>query len=117
MVRGRLALLMVATCILLGGGSHESQSEGDPTDRTHSAIDMHRGPSIVWSLLARPVGRGVVTRFTPRKTRLKSVLGETNHEIIEERDLGPAIVPGQQFILRTLQSVICPPTTFPPLRS
>jgi hypothetical protein len=116
MIRGRLALLMLATCTLLGGTSHGSQIERDSADPMHIAIDGHPGSSIVWPHMARPVGQAALSRFTPWKTRIKSVLGESNHEIIEERDFGPAIEPGQHFSLGTLQLVICPPTTFPPLR-
>ena len=45
--------------------------------------------------MARPVGRAAISQFSPWKNRIKTVLGETNDKIVEERDLGPAVLPGR----------------------
>jgi hypothetical protein len=116
MIYGRSALLFLATCFLYGGLSRGSALECCPTDRGHSAINGHSGASIVWSHSARPGGRAAVSRFIPWKNRIKSVLPETNDKVIDERDLGPAILPGEHVDRGTLPLAICPSPAFPHLR-
>jgi hypothetical protein len=113
---GRPALLMLASCILLSGAWCASQTGRFPAVRTHSAIETPSGLSSVCQCATRPGNGTVISRFTVWKSRIKSVLEESNPKIIDERDLGPAIVPGQCFVLGTLLSVICTLPTFPPLR-
>ena len=84
--------------------------------RAYPGQSVLAGPSVNWAHLARPLGRSAVSRFTPWKNRIKSVLEEPNDKLIEERDLGPVVLPGQRFILGTYDLDICTLPTFPHLR-
>ena len=116
MMCGRTALLMLAACVLFKGAPSASQTSRFPADRTHSVIVARSEPSSVCQCVGRPASGAVFSRFTPWKSRIKSVLEESNPKIIEEHDLGPAIVPSRCFILGTFLSVSCTLSIFPPLR-
>ena len=58
----------------------------------------------------------MLSQFTPCKTRIKIVLGETYQKVVEERDLGPAILPGQIIAPATVELVSCATSQRPPLR-
>jgi hypothetical protein len=113
---GRSALMMLATCTLFGCASCGSQFEHPPADRLHSTNVDHSEPSSVWPHIVQPGSRPAISCFTPWKSRIKSVLEETDPKVIEERDLGPVIVPGHRLILGTFLCAVCPLPTFPPLR-
>jgi hypothetical protein len=116
MICGRSALLLLAACILLSRASCAAQTAHDSADRTHSAVETQARPSSVCPCVARPGGGAVISRFTPWKSRIKSVVEESNSTSMEERDLGPAVFPGRPFILGIFLPVICTLATFPPLR-
>jgi hypothetical protein len=116
MVCGRSALLMLTACVLLGTASRGSAIERDPAQHTRLAMERHSGNASVLPHLARPSSGRAVSRFTPWKSRVKSVLEETNDKTVEVRDLGPVILPVKRSIAATFELLTRRLPTFPHLR-
>ena len=116
MIDGRSAILTLIACILLGAPSHGSRITDNPAYRAPSMRAGNSGsPAFGWYSSAPPRA-GTLSHFTPWKTRIKSVLGETYERIIDEGDFGVAILPGQFDSLATLELVSFPVPIRSPLR-
>jgi hypothetical protein len=63
-----------------------------------------------------PVRQAGITPHVPWKSRLKSVLEETNPQIGEEADLGPALVPDGPLSVATIEPLAGLPAASHPLR-
>jgi hypothetical protein len=113
---GRSAMLVLIACTLLGASSRASQITDDSTERVHSVITGRTGTLMIWPDSSRPCRGATLSQFTPWKTRLKSVLEETKQRIVEECDLGPALISGHIFTSGTVELLSCPLPTRPPLR-
>jgi hypothetical protein len=116
MTRGRSAMLMLITCILLVAPSGGPQSTESSDNSTHALITGHSGTLIVWPHSPRQSGRATFSRFTPWRNRLKTVLKETKPEIVESCDFGSAILPGRLVISEAIELVDCHLHSRPPLR-
>jgi hypothetical protein len=57
-----------------------------------------------------------VARFAPWRSRLKSVLEETSSKVVDQFDLGPAILPTGVLCCRSVKLIDHLPPTAPPLR-
>ena len=113
---GRLAVLTLIACISPLAPSHGSEVTDTRADRCPWLTSGNRDQSIVWVHFSPPVRGATLSPFTPWKTRIKSVLVESYERVIEQGDLGPAVVPGQLFASATSRLVSCPVRTRPPLR-
>jgi hypothetical protein len=116
MMYSRSAMALLITCIMLCGPSRGSETADSSADRVASLVAGNVTTPLIWSNSARPARGATVSLFTPWKTRIKSVLAETYQRIIEERNLGSAILPGQLFAAATVELVSSPPRMRPPLR-
>jgi hypothetical protein len=116
MICGRSAMLMLIACIMLGASSHGSRITSNPAERVQYQMTAHAGTSTVWLQSPRLPRGATLSHFTPWKTRIKSVLEETKPRVIEECDLGPAILSGRFFSSATVELVRCPLPTYLPLR-
>ena len=115
MTCSRSAILMLTACIVLAAAAHTSQSTESPADKTQLFVSGHTGISIVGphsSLLPRGA---TLSRFTPWRTRLKSVLPETDPKIVEECDCGSAFLPDRPITSALGEPASCPFTTRAPL--
>lgn len=116
MVGYRSAILTLIACILLGAPTRASQSAEFPADPIRPLISGHSSSSIVWCNSPRLPHGATFARFNAWKTRLKSVLKETNQKIIQECQFGPAILPDRLPSLVSADLFSCPSPTRPPLR-
>lgn len=116
MIDSRSAVLALIACILLGASSHGSTITANPVDRGSSlaARDSALHTSVLHASV--PARAATLLRFIPWKTRIKSVLAETYQRIVDEGELGVAILPGQVFSPATLELVSCPLAVRSPLR-
>jgi hypothetical protein len=116
MVRVRLAIAMIAASMFVAGSTGASHL---PIGPNHSA-SMRRRPHLhaaSRSLVpSRSTHQPSVCRFSPWKNRIKSVLEQTNTNLIEERDLGPAILPARGFVLGILSLGDCSIPAHRPMR-
>ncbi len=116
MICGRSAVLTLIIYMLLGAPSRGAQISDDPAGRGRSHFAMHSGALTGWSDSPQQSRGATLSQFTPWKTRIKSVLEETKHRVIDECDLGPAMLSGQFFASRTDELPSCPLPIRPPLR-
>ena len=116
MVYRRSAMALLITCLVLCAPSRGSEIADSAANRAPSLVAGNFTEPLSWSHSARPVRGATLSQFTPWKTRIKSVLAETYQRIIEERDLGLAIPPGQLFSTATVEPVSSPHRMRPPLR-
>jgi hypothetical protein len=116
MICGRLALLMVTTYVACGVTSRASQPESNAADRGDYSVEADGRASIGLPQLARTADKAGISRFALWKKRIKGVLADSDDHVVDERDLGPAILPGHGFLLRTLEPVKSSLPTFAPLR-
>jgi hypothetical protein len=116
MICGRSAMLMLIACLVLGAPSRGSQIIEVPAERLDSLIAGHSGASIDWPHSPRPSREATLAQFSPWKTRIKIVLGETKQRVTEECDLGPAMLSGRFFTSATVELPSCPLPIRPPLR-
>jgi hypothetical protein len=116
MIYGRSAMLMLIACILLGVPSRGSEIALFPADPVPSLMAGRPESSTLSPHSPLPARRATLSHFTPWKTRIKIVLAETYQRIIEEGDLGPAILPGRLIASATSELVSCPLCIRRPLR-
>ena len=93
-------MLMMAAILFVGGPTQSRQGSDELAGQSIPAITCHTTSLINGILISRPLRRSTFSPFIPWKSRSKIVLEETNHEVVDECDLGPAIPP-----LRLLKSV------------
>jgi hypothetical protein len=116
MICGRLALLVITTYVACGVTSRSSQPESNAADRGDYSVEADGRASIGLPQLARTADKAGISRFALWKKRIKGVLADSDDRVVDERDLGPAILPGHGFLLRALEPVKSPLPTFAPLR-
>jgi hypothetical protein len=116
MVYRRSAMALLITCLVLCAPSRGSEIADSAANRAASLVAGNFTAPLSWSHSARPARGATLSQFTPWKTRIKSVLAETYQRIIEERDLGSAILPAQLFTAGTVELVSSPHRMRPPLR-
>ena len=94
-------MMLLAGCIFCSPRGH-----GVPIDRalvqriTGAHCLPYRRPCVDWHLLARATRAATLAQFTPWRARPKIVLGETNHKLVDESDLGPVLVPSRLIFSR-----------------
>ena len=116
MIDSRSAMLVLIACILVGAPSSGSTISDHSNDRAASRTTANLASyacGLHSSLPARPA---TLSRFTPWRTRIKSVLAETYQRIIDEGDLGVAILPGHLCSFATRELVSRPLPIRSPLR-
>ena len=113
---GRSAILMLIASAVLGAPSHGSDVTGDPADRVHSLTTGHSVAMTAWLRSPWQSHGPSLSQFTRWKTRIKSVLEETEQRVVEECDFGPATLCGQFFTSTAVHLLSCPLCTRPPLR-
>jgi len=116
MICGRSAILMLMACISLGAHTRGSQSPESSADPIHAVIAGHTGLSIDWPHSPRLAHGATLSRFTPWRNRLKTVLQETAPKLFEECDFGFAVLPYRLIISAAVERVSCPLATRAPLR-
>jgi hypothetical protein len=116
MNHARSALLMLIAGILLGAPSRGSETARFRADRIASRWVDNQKSSTISPHSSVAAHRPTLSPFTPWKTRIKSVLGETYQRVSDESELGLAIPPGQLLasVTRELASRRLP--IRPPLR-
>ncbi len=92
MSRSRSAILMLVGSLLLAMSVH-----GDPAARSSAVTSIvaapdHAGGFVVCRLLSRASHSERLSRFTAWKARPKMVLAESDRQVVDESDLGPAPV-------------------------
>jgi len=95
MIAGRLAITMLVGWIFLSPVGHTSQPSKPDAARSGTVTLCQSGFSVDSHFLTRAARPATLGAFTPWRARLKSVLGETDHKIIVESDLGPALLPSR----------------------
>ncbi len=94
MSRGRSAILMLVGGLLLAASAHGALSPKSFSVTTVVVTPDHAGPSVINRLLfSRSPQSEALSRFTAWKARPKIVLAESDRQVVEETDLGPAPVP------------------------
>ena len=94
MIRGRSAILMLITSVLLSADSQGAEMSDTPSHAVHAGFCTLAGSSTGWVASFRLTRRGAtLSQFVPWKNRVKSVIEGRVHEVVDECDLGPAIVP------------------------
>ena len=94
MIRSRSAILMLITCALLSGHSRGSQVTDVPAKPIDAGFSSSTSPSMGWLASFRLSRRATtLSQFVPWKNRVKSVIEGRVHEVVDECDLGPAILP------------------------
>lgn len=96
MSRCRSTIIVLIASAVLGThlwGSHGTALSSAPA-RARAGLFACAGSSIGWVTSCRPSRRATtLSQFVPWKNRVKSVIEGRVHEIVDECDLGPAIVP------------------------
>jgi hypothetical protein len=116
MIWVRSAMLMLIACVLHVAPSRGSQSTDLPVERIDSRIASHPAATIAWPDSPRPSRGTTLSRFTPWKSRIKSVLEESKQRVNEECDLGPATESGRLIALGTVELPSFPLLARHPLR-
>jgi len=112
----RSAILMLIAGFLLGAPSRGSETASVRSDPILSRTVQSEKSAVVSGHSPLPARRATVSAFTPWKTRIKSVLGETYQRVIDETDFGPAIPPGQLLTSVMFELASRPVSMRPPLR-
>ncbi len=84
--------------------------------RDHGAPTLRDGSSIALLQVARLPGRSSLAPFAPWRSRIKSVLEESSHEIVDEIDFGPVAFPSQHSRSDSVDLTSHRLPTAPPLR-
>jgi hypothetical protein len=116
MLCGRSAISMLFACSLFAAPTFNTHSTETRAERVHPLITAGTEPSIIQPQSPRSCLGATLARFTPWRTRLKSVLQETNPKIDEECSFGSAILPDRFITSATFEPASCRPATRPPLR-
>jgi hypothetical protein len=91
--RPAVLMLLAAGCFF--SGNRDSGLDCAPWAGGNKPISLHHQPSTGGLPLARPLLLANQSSLGIRVWRLKIVLEETNHEIVDQPDLGPATTPGE----------------------
>jgi hypothetical protein len=116
MICGRSATLMLVASALLGGTSRGSETANLPTERAAYLTAGHLESSTILPHFRLPTRGSTLSHFTPWKTRIKSVLGESYERIVDEGSLGLAILPQRLVTSATIEFGSSPLPFRPPLR-
>jgi hypothetical protein len=113
---GRSAILMLLSYALVCPPLRSSEFAGASADPVHARIACHTGSSIGCHASYRTSGRATLSQFVRWKGRVKCVLGETIEEIVDECDLGPAVLPDRPIAQASIELTTRPFSTCAPLR-
>jgi hypothetical protein len=107
MLSARTALVLLATGILLGGCAGGTQV-GEPRSRAPVDVQSSSVPALLMgkAVLAPPLRQATaIVKLKPWRYRLKTVLDQTDHRVIEETDLGPTPLPSRLHSHSSLELV------------
>ncbi len=107
---------MLISYVLLCPPLRSSEVAGASADPVHARITCHTGSSMGWHASHRLDRQPTLSQFVRWKARVKCVLGETIHEIVDECDLGPADLPDRFTTSAKIKLTIPPPLNCAPLR-
>ena len=115
MFAGRSAMLIVAVCLLASAPVHGGRPVESSSMRTDAVSAYQLESSTGW-LLARAPRSTTLAQFTPWRARPKILLGETDHNLLVESDLGPVLVPSR--LITAMPTLLASPRLpmAPPLR-
>jgi hypothetical protein len=116
MTNSRSAALTLIACFAVCGPTRGSQITGSTVDRAVIVVSQHSGSETGLVRNDRTSRASTYSRFTPWRTRQKSVLKESDYEIVEERLFGRAILPCRLIMSARVDLVSRPLATRPPLR-
>ena len=94
MSASRSAMMVLAGCLFLSPPTYYGRSAESPARHTEARAAYPPDASIGW-VLSRPPRSATLSHFSPWRARPKIVFEETNHNLVEEFDLGPAQVPSR----------------------
>jgi hypothetical protein len=114
--RMTMAVLLASILLVPCWGHASSVILGVTGQDTHNLRSIGPDLSVVSQLATAPPRRAAISRHTPWMSRLKSVLEQTNPQIGEESDLGPAPTPNGPLSLVTIESPARPLDSSHPLR-
>jgi hypothetical protein len=116
MKRGRSALLVLIAGIVLALPAGDGRRAVLTQNERDFQITAQDASWANWVIATCPSRQLTISRYAPWRSRLKSVLEETDENVVDERDLGPADVPDRLIGAVTIELRSCPPSVFPPLR-
>ena len=96
MLVGRTAMLILVGCLFLSPAPHGAVAVDSPATGAIALASQQLGLSIR-RFPAQPAQATRFVQFVRWRARPKIVLGETVKDVIEEVDLGPALMPGRHI--------------------
>ena len=112
----RSAIMLLVGCIFLSPSAQASQSTQLSAKCAGVFAACQPTSSVDWQVLAPAPPDATLAQFAPWRARIKSVLGDTDHKMICESDLGPALVPRLLIDLTLLPLTSCRLPIIVPLR-
>ena len=113
MIGRRSAISMLIAFILAAVSAHGASGTESSSAPVHPSVSKL---SIMGAHSSRTPCRAALSRFSPWRNRIKSVLPETYREINDESDFGSAILLDQVVTFMVAERASCHHDMRPPLR-